>query len=196
MLIPGVAFPGYLGVAAARGPDGTITVAYATPAPGPGGGRVVLRRIGPDGLAGPVFTVPGVGASLNQRLATDRQGTTYALLPGPAGGVAVRWPAGGTPEVFASPALRRREIESGVPAAPVPDGRGGAWMRLQDAGALALAHVGPAGVSVTPIASASTVSAGPAVAADGSALIARSGKGLTSMLERLAPDGRRTPARR
>jgi hypothetical protein len=184
-----------LGVAAAEAPDGTITVAYGIPTAAPGG-AVALRRIAPDGVAGPIHTVPGVGASLNQTLAADAQGTTYALLPGAAGGVAIRWPADGTPEVFASSGLKRRQIESGVPAVTVADGKGGAWMRLQDGDALALAHVGRAGASVTPVASAATASAGPAVAADGSALIARSGKGLTTVLERLAPDGRRAPARR
>lgn len=198
VLVPAVAFPGYLGVAAAASPDGTITLAYATSADDlTGGPPVALRRISPDGVLGPVFTVPAVEASLNQRLSTDAQGTTYALLPGQKGGVGVRWPAVGDPQVINSSRLTRRTIDdAGFPTAVVADGQGGAWMRIQSAKMLSLAHIGEGGVSVTQISTLATTSAGPAVTADGSALIAWSGKRFTTVLERVDPNGRRALPRR
>lgn len=126
LLVPGIAFPGYQGVAAAEGQDGTITVVYGIPSSAPpDGAAIALRRIAPDGTLGPVTTVPGVGGSVAPRVTADAQDTVYAVVPGADGGVAIRWPVTGDPLVVRGRELAERALGD-VAEGLVADGHGGA----------------------------------------------------------------------
>jgi hypothetical protein len=128
VLIATLPFPGYAGVAAAKAPDGTITLVYGVPpASGTGPATIGVQRIAPDGTVGPATTLPGVGETVEPKVAVDAQGTAFAVVGGDSAGVAIRWPAGGAPQPIQSAVLR-----AGANAV-VPDGTGGAWL-VQEAG--------------------------------------------------------------
>src|SRR5581483_8533175 len=123
VLIASLPFPGYAGVAAAKAPDGTITLVYGVPpASGVGPAAIALRRIAPDGTVGPATTLPGVGETVEPKVAVDARGNAFGVVGGDSDGMAVRWPAGRAPQAAPSAALR------GGASAVVPDGAGGAWI--------------------------------------------------------------------
>jgi hypothetical protein len=147
VLIAALAFPGYAGVAAAKAPDGTITVVYGVPpASGTGPAAIGLRRIAPDGTVGPATTLPGVGGTVAPVVAVDAQGTAFAVVGGDSTGVAIRWPPGTAPVATQSAALRA-ETNASTPvggSAVVPDGAGGAWI-VREAGRVG--HLTASGVA-------------------------------------------------
>ncbi|WP_028063949.1 hypothetical protein [Solirubrobacter soli] len=175
VLVPGVAFPGYDGVAAAEGPDGTITLLY--------GG--VLERVAPDGTAGPAIPVaPHPFAPL---LAVDGQGTVFGAARGDGGGVAIRWPQAGTPTLTSTAALARPTTEPVLPRV-VPDGHGGAWLKT---GHLSLLRLSADGVTVTRVTGAADSATDPVVDAEGDAVIGWS-EGHRAYVQTVSTDGTRS----
>jgi hypothetical protein len=145
VLVPGLPFPGYRGVAAVTAQDGTITLLYAS------GGQAVLQRFAPDGSAGPATTVAPAPAptdptdpyTFEPQLTIDAAGTVFGVVTGDDGGVAIRWPAGEPPQLTPSPRLLRSEPSL------VADQHGGAWVLVDKGASLSLLHVTAAGIAVT-----------------------------------------------
>ncbi len=69
-------------------------------------------------------------------LSVDAAGTAFGAVAGDQGGVTIRWPATGDPQLSNSSAL----VRSSAPAMTA-DQHGGAWIRLDAAGRLSLLHI-------------------------------------------------------
>jgi hypothetical protein len=138
VLVPGLPFPGYAGVAAAEARDGTITLLYGA------GGNALLQRFAPDGTPGaptvvapaPLPRTPDDAYDFAPRLAVDKEGTVFGVAPG----VAIRWPASGDPQLIRSSALHG-------PGTLVADQYGSAYFARS--ASPALVHLLTFGVTVT-----------------------------------------------
>ncbi|MDA0161509.1 hypothetical protein OM076_14630 [Solirubrobacter ginsenosidimutans] len=101
-------------------------------------------------------------------LAVDASGTAFGVVPGTESGVAFRLAEGRAPQFWTSPALAQDADALTVPAVK-PDGRGGAWLLVNQ---FAIAHVDAAGMMTKRIPQTAQWVAAPAVARNGDAVLA------------------------
>ena len=139
VLVPRLPFPGYVGVAAAEAPDGTIALLYGA------GGNALLQRFAPDGTPG-APTVVGPAPLPETRddayaFAPMLSGDAHGNVFGVVAGMAIRWPATGDPVLTSLPA----PVD-----AVVADRHGGAWLRSQRE----LLHLTPDGITASRLPAA------------------------------------------